>query len=89
MTTDNFNAPEALSEIREQRATKRRRSFRRSRLARYRSELVALRKHGASFHELAAWLRSKRVKVSHTTVLRYLAKLPELTGEPYAKLPQR
>jgi len=90
MMTDAFNAPDVLSEIREQRATKRRRSFRRSRLARYRSELVALRKQGASYHELAAWLRSKRVKVSHTTIIRYLAKLPELklTGKPHAELPQ-
>lgn len=79
--THQFNATDALSEIREQRAIKRRHSFRRSRLARFRSELVALRKQGASYHELALWLRGKRIKVSHTTVLRYLAKLPELKSE--------
>ena len=89
MKTDIFNAPDVLSEIREQRATRRRRSFRRSRLARYRSELVELRTHGASYHELAAWLRGKRVKVSHTTIIRYLAKLPELQGVPHAELSQR
>ena len=44
--------------------------------------LVALRRAGASYPELAEWLRHKRrCKVHHTTVLRYLKGLPELSED--------
>jgi intein-encoded DNA endonuclease-like protein len=58
-----------------------------SRLKKYRAELVSLRKLGASYPELVLWLRhEKHTKVTHTTIMRYLAKLPELTEDIYAKL---
>lgn len=58
----------------------KRRQYRRSRLTRYRAELVALRDSGASYPQLAQWLRSeKRIHVAHTTVMRFLHQLPEVT----------
>ena len=44
MTTQHFNAPEILQQIRQRRAIKRRRQFQHSRLTRVRAELVALRR---------------------------------------------
>ncbi len=77
--TQPFNAAVELTTIHNQRKTMRQQAYRKSRLGRYRAELVALRKAGASLHDLALWLRQKkRIKVSHTTVMRFLAKLPEL-----------
>ena len=68
-----------LDAIRQRRAATRRKPYRRSRLARHRADLVRLRRKGASYPELAAWLRKyRRVKVSHTTVMRFLQQLPEL-----------
>lgn len=81
MNTHHFNATAELRSLREQRRISRRRVYTQSRLSRYRAELVALRKAGASARELVSWLRhKKRVRVTHTTVLRYLAKMPELVG---------
>ncbi len=48
MTTQPFNAPEILQQIRQRQAVKRRRQFRHSRLMRVRAELVALRQAGAA-----------------------------------------
>ncbi len=75
----SLNAQEELARIRHHKALSRRKSYRVSRLTRFRAELVELRRAGASYPELATWLRrQKRVKVSHTTVMRYLKKLPEM-----------
>ncbi|MGD2019683.1 MAG: hypothetical protein PVJ30_00990 [Thiohalocapsa sp.] len=73
-----IDAPAELAELRRRRSITRRRPYRTSRLERFRAELVALRRAGGSYAELADWLRQRRVKVARTTVLRYLAKLPEL-----------
>ncbi len=78
--THHFNAAVELTEIHNQRKMMRQQTYRKSRLTRHRAELVALKKAGASLHDIALWLRQKkRIKVSHTTVMRFLAKLPELT----------
>ena len=58
----------------------RRQRFSQSRLDRYRDELEALATKGASWRDLAAWLRQyKRVKVHSTTVGRRLAHWREPT----------
>ncbi|MGB4600618.1 MAG: hypothetical protein WBI04_11700 [Trichlorobacter sp.] len=67
-----------LAAIRQQRRTARRRRYFRSRLDRYRAEIVALRRAGATLAEIAAWLRQRRCKVATSTISRYLAKLPEV-----------
>lgn len=76
-----FDAVAALKSTRAHRAVAQRRRWRPSRLDRYRAELVAMRKVGASYPELAIWLRTKkRVVVSHTTVMRFLKECPELAN---------
>jgi len=77
--TQHFDAADELTAIHNQRKTMRQQTYRKSRLMRYRAELVALKKAGASLHDIALWLRQKkRIKVSHTTVMRFLRKLPEV-----------
>ena len=83
-----LNAQEELAKIRQLRALARRQPYHRSRLRRYRAELVVLRRAGASYPDLVVWLRTEhRVKVSHTTVMRYLKTLPELKEATNAELP--
>lgn len=78
-SAQSFDAAAALESTRANRAVARRRRWRPSQLARYRAELVGLRRAGGSYPDLAAWLRSeKRVVVSHTTVLRFLKQCGEL-----------
>jgi hypothetical protein len=79
MSTQHFNATNELESIRRRKGIQRRKSYQRSRLAKLRAELVSLRKEGASYRELTLWLRqTKRIKMNHTTIMRYLEKLPEL-----------
>jgi hypothetical protein len=72
------DAHEQLAAIRNRRNIARRRRRYRSRLDKYRAELVALRHAGASICELTAWLRLRRCCVATSTVSRFMAKLPEL-----------
>lgn len=75
----SFDAQTELEKIRARRKLSRKKHYQKSRLDKHRAELVKLRKSGASFPELALWLRLERhTKISHTTVMRYLSKLPEL-----------
>lgn len=88
MSRLHFNAPEELQQIRQQKRLRQRKLYTQSRLNRYRAELVALRKAGASYRELVLWLRkNKRIKITHTSVMRYLDNLPELQEPDYASLP--
>ena len=68
----------------------RRRRYRRSKLDRFRAELVALRRMGASYPELSMYVwREHRKRVDPTTVRRYLIKLPEIAQEEgHADLPK-
>lgn len=72
-----------LLEIREERSIKQRRKIRRvSRLARYRADIVALRTIGATYAEIASWLKKKKkLTVATSTVIRYVAGLPEFHKE--------
>lgn len=74
-----FDAIEALTNIHEYRRTIRRKRYARSKLSRYQAELVKLRKAGASYGDLVVWLKKeKRMKTTHTTIMRFLKKLPEM-----------
>lgn len=85
--THHFNAQEALLAIRQVKALCQPNRYRKSRLQKYRAELVGLRQAGATYSELVLWLwHEKHFKVTHTTVIRYLAKLPELRKEENAEL---
>ena len=78
----SFDPIHVLNNIRTSRTLARRRRYTKSKLERYRAELVGLRNAGASLSDLAYWLRKeKRMKVQRTTIQRYLDKLPETQGE--------
>lgn len=79
---ETFDAQAEVKRIRSLRAEARRRLFRKSRLDRYRAELVAMRQAGASCTDLAVWLRvTHRCKINRSSIDRYLKKLPELSSE--------
>ena len=77
LTPHNLSAK--LAAVRERRRLSRRRRYRRSKLDRFRAELVALHRMGASYRDMAVYLRQEhRKQVDPTTVRRYLIKLPEV-----------
>ena len=81
MESETFNPLDELSEIKALRALQRRKQYRKSKLERYRAELVAMRRAGASCQDLATWLKVKhRMKIHRSSVDRYLATLPELAA---------
>jgi len=83
---ETFNAEQELRRIRMRRAQARRRLYRKSRLERYRAELVAMKKIGASCSDLVEWLRANhRCKINRSTVDRYLKKLPELRDDDHRR----
>ena len=76
---ETFDAQAEVDRIRARRSEARRKLFRKSRLDRYRAELLAMRQAGASCADLAEWLRvSHRCKIHRSSIDRYLKKLPEL-----------
>ena len=84
------NLSSKLEAVRERRRLAHRPRYRRSKLDRYRAELVALHRMGASYRDLAVYLRHEhRKRVDPTTVRRYLIKLPEVAQEAdHGDLPQ-
>ncbi len=80
---ETFNAKAEVDQIRARRAEARRKIHRKSRLDKYRAELVAMKLAGASCADLAEWLRvNHRCKVSRSSVDRFLKKLPEMNKIP-------
>ena len=85
--THQFDAPLSLQALRLQRHKKRRQRFHRSRLTQWRAEIVELRQAGASYREIKMWLAmQKRITVSHTDVLRFVKKLPEMQSSSAEEL---
>jgi len=81
---NTLDATAELADIRERRRALRKRRYRPSLLGRYRAELVALRQAGASYRELAEWLRrEKRRRVHPSTIHRFLAR--QEAGESNAR----
>lgn len=83
MNTQKFNATfdaqAKIEEIRSKAKILKPKGYKISSLEVYRAELVKLRKGGLSYKELALYLSIEhRKKVSHTTIMRYLKKLPEM-----------
>lgn len=76
---ETFDPVAEVALIRTRRAEARRKLYRKSRLDKYRAELVAMKQAGALCADLAEWLRvSHRCKVNRSSIDRYLKKLPEL-----------
>lgn len=79
MSMQSFDATNELENLRRHCGARRKSHYQRSRLNKWRAELVAFNKAGASLREIALWLRkNKRINISHSTIMRYLKKLPEL-----------
>ncbi len=79
---ETFDATTELQHIRAIRKIGQRKTYQRSKLERFRSELVALHQSGGSLADLQAWLRIKKTKADRSTISRYLKKLPELNQIP-------
>ena len=76
---ETFNAQIEIDKIRARRTEARRKLYHKSRLDKYRAELVAMKQAGASCADLVEWLRvNHRCKVNRSSIDRYLKKLPEL-----------
>ena len=85
MENNQFDPVKELLEIKEHRDMMKRRLFRRSKLEKYRAELVAMRQAGASAQDLVIWLKIKhRLKIHRSNVDRYLSTLQELVVTPAA-----
>ena len=84
---ETFNAQIEVEQIRARRTEARRKLYRKSRLDKYRTELVAMKQAGASCADLVEWLKvNHRCKVNRSSIDRYLKKLPELhTTQPDVK----
>ena len=77
---ETFNAQIEVEQIRARRTEARRKLYRKSRLDKYRAELVAMKRAGASCADLVEWLRLfHRCKVNRSSIDRYLKKLPEFS----------
>lgn len=78
---ETFNAQAEVELIRARRTEARRKLYRKSRLDKYRAELVAMKQAGASCADLAEWLRvNHRCKVHRSSIDRYLRRLSGLSG---------
>lgn len=76
-----FDAATEAAKLKELCLIRQRRRYRRSRLANHQAELVALAKAGLSMAQLQLWLRrERRMKVSRSTIWRFLRQLPEWRG---------
>jgi hypothetical protein len=79
MTQQQFNAAEEIRIMKQIMTMARQRRLMHSSLTKYRGEIVAFLKEGASFRLIANWLkRNKHLNVNHTSVMRFAKKLPEL-----------
>lgn len=67
-----FDAEAEVEKLKDRKRLTRKRVYRRSRLEKYRGELLAMRRAGASATELQLWLNEKRIKVHLSTVTRWL-----------------
>lgn len=79
MIYGQFDPNKELTAIREHRAMQRRKIYRKSKLEKFRAELVALHRSGASAQDLSIWLKLRhRMKINRSSVARFLSGLPEL-----------
>lgn len=90
MNAQPFNAALEVEVLRQKQKIRRRRMYRRSCLQKYRAEIVALLKtEGSSYRLVAEWLKTKKhFSISHTSIMRFAKKLPELQETAHAQFPQ-
>ena len=80
MSTQHFNATETIEKLQRKREIRKQRQCSQSILKKHRAEIVALLKAPkGSYRLVAEWLKTeKHLKVSHTTIMRFAKKLPEM-----------
>jgi len=71
---DNFNTNVKVDQLKAHKRRIRKRVYRRSKLDKFKGELITLRREGASATDLQRWLRQQRIQVTLTTVTRWLEK---------------
>lgn len=85
MNKQQFDAPAELEKIRKRKIISRKKCYQFSRLKKLRTEIILLRETGASFREIRLWLRhTKRIKIAHTTIMRFLEKISKERENNYA-----
>ncbi len=70
----DFNVQNELETLQKQTQIIRKRRFSKSRLDKFKGELLLLKDSGASTAELQRFLRTKKIKVAWSTVYRWLEK---------------
>ncbi len=71
---EHFNAAEEAARLEANTKAIRKKIYRKSRLDKYKSELLSLREEGVKPAKLKRWLQERRIKVELSTVTRWLAK---------------
>ncbi len=69
-----FDEVATLKKLKEETKNIRYRYYKKSRLDRYKGELLTLYRAGASRAELRRWLRTQQIKVASSTVNRWITK---------------
>jgi hypothetical protein len=69
---EDFDPQAELAKVQQRRQMAQRKAYRRSKADRWRAELVELRRAGASYEDLRAWLRSKRLHIAKSSLMRCL-----------------
>lgn len=70
--TNQFDPAAEVARLSQMQAINRRKRYCKSRLDKFRHQLLALHKAGASLSQLQLWLRHNRLKVSRSTISRWL-----------------
>lgn len=71
---NEFNVIATVELLKNETKEIRKTIYRRSRLDRYKAELIALKQAGTSNAKCQRWLRQNRIKVDHRTVGRWMEK---------------
>lgn len=70
----DFNTEDELNKLQQQTKAIRKTKHYKSRIDRYKGEVLKLHKAGATIAEIQRFLRSKRIKLVYSTVLRWIEK---------------
>jgi len=69
-----FDAASELEEIKRKRKVSKRKRYAKSKLDKFKFELLKLKEEGASLRDLQVFLRKNRIKVVPSTISRWLKK---------------
>jgi len=72
--SDIFDAEKEAAELKKRRKLKYQQRHGRSRLDRFSGQILGLKNAGSSAVEIQDWLRSNRIKVSLSTITRWIKK---------------